>query len=407
MFVFLMKNGNATKTFRKISIIVIVSTVTLFLVGSGCNPDPKVERLNYLKDQHIVAEYQQYDEDVILVKERYVHDYGKITIYCDDLQEAKEYMNIGTKTYDDVIELYKTKTGITSEERTVILNGLKRMKKELPDLDVTVLYYNTEMVSFKRVNQAEMDKILGYSGKDACFDYIDYIIYYNPDDEHFTECEFLHEVLGHGSMSTLFNDDDISNKAISFGFDGEMIEFDTEHHYSTYQYGFTFSEASADYIAKVASNSSYNSIYEYAVESLKAISEMTGISVEQLLNMRGRDFYLSMYEKANIDNPIKTTLKLDQVIDDYYMYRMYSRPDYLNNIFSELYLDYSEERVEKYGLSEIDKIKKMIMNDGRARLAYYESYGKNVVAKYDKKIVANEVEEKLKESYGKEEADYE
>ena len=395
-----MKNEHLV-LFRKISVNVIGLTVTLFLVGWNFRPATKDKSLDFLKSRNIEAEYQQFDENVILVKECYAKDYGRRVIYCDDLEEVKKYMNIGTKTYDDVIELYKTKSGITEEQRTVIINGLKKMKKELPDLDVTVLYYNTLMVSFKRVNQAEMDRFLGIRGKDACFDFSNYIVYYNPDHEYFTDCEFLHEVLGHGSMTTLFINKDISNNVISFGFENEMIEFNGEHNYSTIKYGLTFSEAAADYIAKAASGSYYNSVYMYAVESLNAVSEMTGISVEQLLNMRGRDFYQCMYEKANIDNPIKTTVKLDQVIDDYLEYRLSGKPDYLNNVFTEFYIDYSEDRVEKYGLSEIDKIKKMIMNDGTAYLSYYESYGKDVVTEYDKKTVAKDVEEKLKKSYGK------
>ena len=319
----------------------------LFMTGCAFKASPEDKKIDYLQSRNIVAEYQHYDEDVILINECHSNVINRDVIYCRNLDEVKKYMNIGTKTYDDVIKLYETKTGITPEQRTVIINGLKRMKKELPNLDVTVLYYNSEMVSFKKVSQSEMNKILGYSGKDACFDFANYIVYYNPDHPYFTDCEFLHEVLGHGSMDTLFINPDISPKAISYGFQGEFVEFNSEHNFSTSQYGASFSEAACDYIAKVASGSYYNSMYEYSVESLVALSEMTGVSVEELLNMRGPDFYLCLHEKANIDNPIETTLKLDQLINDYLNYRIYSRPNTLNDIFSELYVDYSEERVEK------------------------------------------------------------
>ena len=49
----------------------------------------------------------------------------------------------------------------------------------------------------------------------------------------------------------------------------------------------------------------------------------------------------------------------------------------------------------------MDSIKKMIMNDGAARMYDYESNGKKLVANYDKDVVATEVEEELQETYGR------
>jgi hypothetical protein len=87
--------------------------------------------------------------------------------------------------------------------------------KELKELDLSVLYVNAKRIKFKYLTTKEMIDTLNRDSIYAYFDTVSGIVYL-PSDKSLRTFEFIHEVLGHGTLAFREETDDklINSKKI-------------------------------------------------------------------------------------------------------------------------------------------------------------------------------------------------
>ena len=269
------------------------------------------EIYNYFKEYNMEVTSRNYDgNDYIFVNE-FINNNNKKQITLNNLEEFREYQNIDfVPTWDDVINAFNENKNINDEQRKIILESINNMKdcKELKELDLSVLYVNAKRIKFKYLTTKEMIDTLNRDSIYAYFDTVSGIVYL-PSDKSLRTFEFIHEVLGHGTLAFREETDD---KLIVFDCTNYLM-LPNEDRYTGYSLGTMVSEGGANMIAHFATNDySVNTFYELFEEELRVIASLCNISMGELLNHKGISLYDLMY-KNGISTPVEYVFKMDAI----------------------------------------------------------------------------------------------
>lgn len=381
---------------------MLISLTTAILM-SGCTKNNTTSSLDNKYREDVIAEckdlgYDVYfsDYNVPFLHEFYCEDFGGETIFCRNVDEFKDKLDIkNTYTYDDVRKCFDNNKNIPNEYRKWLFDGLDNMENELPDLDLTILYQNAKKMTF--VNEDEFNDYSDnqYNSVPASFDIMTGEVTYSKSSNEMNKFTFCHEVLGHGSMEGLIETDNIN---VYYGFYLPMAYTeDDSKDIDYYVLGMSFTEAAADGIAKIASKTSEESIYDYASEEIRIVQELCGLSYTQMLNCRGFGLLDKMHKK-NIDDPSTYLMCSDNILD---CYRLLSSGEYvecfgISDVIEELVVDATEENVLKTGaIDNSVAIMKNCPSDIVAMCYYDTDDSIEVYDYYNPTESSNNVKEKL------------
>lgn len=271
--------------------------------------------LDYFNSYGIHVSKRTYNnEDYYFVNDCYTQK-GNHQITLTSLNDFKEYVGLEkSPTYDDVKNALEENSSIDEDKKEIILKGLKKMEasKDLKRFDLSVLYTNIKRMKFTYLSSEELTKTVNRKDAYAYFETETGTVYL-PSDKNFEEFEFLHEVLGHGSLA-------YRNRT-----DGELVIYDCTNdlmlnngnNYMNYSMGIMVSEGGANIVAHIAlPDSPVHTFYELYEEELRLISEFCGTSIGEMLNHKGIEL-CDLMAKNNINNPANYIMMGDGIINGY------------------------------------------------------------------------------------------
>lgn len=326
--------------------------------------DKYQEIYDYFKIYNMDVIDKEYDgNDYIFVKE-FINSNDKHQITLETYEEFRKYNEIDfIPTWEDVINAFQSNENIDNDKKNIILDCINNMKnsEELKGIDLSVLYINAKRMKFKYLSSEEM---INTVNKDSVYAYFDTVsgTVYLPSDKPLEKFEFIHEVLGHG---TLAYREETEDSLIVFDCTNYLM-LPTDNRYTGYSVGIMVSEGGANMIAHLATNNySVKSFYELYEEELRVIAELCNISVGELFNHKGISLYDLMY-KNGINTPVEYIFKMDGV----YKGQMYCEfSDLMERLFvdatKEKFINSSEDKQNEIIRSTVQIIRNSYFKDQR------------------------------------------
>ena len=297
--------------------------------------DKYQEIYDYFKSYNMDVIDKEYDgNDYIFVKD-FINSNDKHQITLETYEEFRKYSEIDfIPTWEDVINAFQSNGNIDNDKKNIILDCINNMKnsEELKGIDLSVLYVNAKRMKFKYLSSEEMINTVNRDSVYAYFDTVSGTVYL-PSDKPLEKFEFIHEVLGHG---TLAYREETEDSLLVFDCTNYLM-LPTDNRYTGYSVGIMVSEGGANMIAHLATNDySVSSFYELYEEELRVIAELCNISVGELFNHKGISLYDLMY-KNGINTPVEYIFKMDGV----YKGQMYCE---FSDLMERLFVDATKEK---------------------------------------------------------------
>ena len=278
---------------------------------------------------------KEYDNNDYIFVEDFVNSNNKHQITIPNHDEFRKFKNIDfIPTWDDIIKTFKNNENIDNDKKDIILDCINNMRnsEELKNIDLSVLYANAKRMKFQYLSSEEM---INTMNKDSVYAYFDTVsgVVYLPSDKPLEKFEFIHEVLGHGTLSYR---EETENSLIVFDCTNYLM-LPTDNNYMGYSVGIMVSEGGANMIAHLATNDySVSSFYELYEEELRVIAELCNVSIGELFNHKGISLYDLMY-KNGINTPVEYIFKMDSI----YKGQLYCE---FSDLMERLLIDATEEK---------------------------------------------------------------
>lgn len=296
--------------------------------------DEKQELYDYFKKHNMDVIFKEYDNNDYIFVRHFVNSNQKHQITLKDFEEFRDFKNMDfIPTWDDVIKVFRENQNIDDEKKKIILDGINKLKnsEDLKGIDLSVLYANAKRMTFKYLSPEEMTQAVNRETVYAYFDTQTGIVYL-PNDKQIKEFEFLHEVLGHG---TLAYREETEEALIVFDCTNQLM-LPADNTYVGHSVGIMVSEGGANMIARLATDDrSAHSFYELYEEELRVIASLCNVSLGELFNQKGVALYDLMY-KNNIDTPVEYIFKMDGI----YKGKLYCE---FSDLMERLFVDATEE----------------------------------------------------------------
>ncbi len=297
--------------------------------------DKYQEIYDYFKSYDMDVVDKEYDgNDYIFVKD-FINSNNKHQITLETYDDFRKYSGIDfIPTWEDVINAFQSNKNIDNDKKNIILDCISNMKnsEELKGMDLSVLYVNAKRMKFKYLSSEEMVNTVNRDSVYAYFDTVSGTVYL-PSDKPLEKFEFIHEVLGHG---TLAYREETENSLVVFDCTNYLM-LPTDNRYTGYSVGIMVSEGGANMIAHLATNDySVNSFYQLYEEELRVIAELCNVSIGELFNHKGISLYDLMY-KNGISTPVEYIFKMDGI----YKGQMYCE---FSDLMERLFVDATEEK---------------------------------------------------------------
>ncbi len=297
--------------------------------------DKSEEIYNYFKNYNMEVIDKEYDNNDYIFVEDFVNSNNKHQITIPNHDEFRKFKNIDfIPTWDDIIKTFKNNENIDNDKKDIILDCINNMRnsEELKNIDLSVLYANAKRMKFQYLSSEEM---INTMNKDSVYAYFDTVsgVVYLPSDKPLEKFEFIHEVLGHGTLSYR---EETENSLIVFDCTNYLM-LPTDNNYMGYSVGIMVSEGGANMIAHLATNDySVSSFYELYEEELRVIAELCNVSIGELFNHKGISLYDLMY-KNGINTPVEYIFKMDSI----YKGQLYCE---FSDLMERLLIDATEEK---------------------------------------------------------------
>ncbi len=325
------------------------------------------------KEQQIKEYFQVYDMDVIdkeynncdyIFVRDYINNRNKHYITLQDFDELCKYCHLDFQpTWDDVIKAFKDNNNIDNGQKQIIFEAIANLQKreELKEIDLSVLYINAKKMSIQYLTSDEINANTNSESAYAYFDAITGIVYL-PNDKPFEKFQFIHEVLGHGTLA--FQDETIDSIVV---FDcTNYIMLPEDGRYVGYLMGAVVSEGGANIIAHFATNDySVHNYYELYEEELRVIASLCHVSIGELFNHKGISCYDLMYQNK-IDTPVEYIFKMDALFKGQFYCEF-------SDLMERLFIDATEERIKKSDNKKQEQIIKETINI--IRDSYFKAQG--------------------------------
>lgn len=296
--------------------------------------DPKEDIYNYFKSHNMDVILKEYDNNGYIFVRHFVNSNNKHQITLNDFNEFRDFKNIGfTPTWDDIIKAFEDNENVDIEKKQIIINGVKKLKNndELKNIDLSVLYANAKRMNIEYLTSEEMQQTVNRETVYAYFDTQTGTVYL-PSDKPLEEFEFIHEVLGHGTLSYREETDDA---LIVFDCTNQLM-LPADNTYVGHSVGVMVSEGGANMIARLATDDrSRPSFYELYEEELRTIAALCDVSIGEMFNNKGIALYDLMY-KNGIDTPVEYIFKMDGI----YKGQLYCE---FSDLMERLFVDATEE----------------------------------------------------------------
>lgn len=305
------------------------------------------EIYDYFKSYGMEVTNREYSNNDYIFVNEFTNSNNQNQITINNFDEFRNINQINfIPTWDDVISAFKNNNNIDSDKLEIIINGINNMKTcdELKNMDLSVLYINAKKMKFKYCTTDEMIQEVNRESVYAYFEPTSGTVYL-PKDKPLEKFEFIHEVLGHGSLAYREEKDDSL-----YVFDcTNYLMLLTDNRYTGQSIGTVVSEGGANMIAHLATNDySVSTFYELYEEELRVIAELCNVSIGELFNHKGVSLYDLMY-KNGINTPVEYIYYMDGIFKGQLYFEF-------SSIMERLFVDATEEKIMSSNEAKQDEI---------------------------------------------------
>ncbi|MBQ7136527.1 MAG: hypothetical protein IJO43_00945 [Bacilli bacterium] len=309
--------------------------------------DKSQEIYNYFKKYNMDVVDKEYDGNDYIFVNDFINSNNKHQITLHSYDDFRNFKNINfIPAWDDVIKAFYDNENIDNDKKNIILDGINNLRnsEELRGMDLSVLYANAQRMQFKYLSSEEMSNAVNKESAYAYFDSVSGIVYL-PSDKPLEKFEFIHEVLGHGTLSYREETED----ALMVFDCTNYLMLPTDNRYTGYSVGVMVSEGGANMLAHLSTNDySVSTFYELYEEELRVIADLCNVSIGQLFNHKGVALYDLMYQNG-ISTPVEYIFKMDGI----YKGQLYCQ---FSDLMERLFVDATEEKFIDSSEAEQDEI---------------------------------------------------
>lgn len=298
--------------------------------------DKESEIREYFKSYDMEVIPKEYDGNDYIFVDNFNNSGNKRQVTLHTFDDFRKFTDIDfIPTWDDVIKAFQDNANIDNDKKTIIIESINnlRTKEELKDMDLSVLYVNAKRMRFNYLTSQE---IISSTNRDSAYAYFDSTsgIVYLPNDKPLEKFEFIHEVLGHGSLAYR---EETENSLVIFDCTNHIMLLN-DNRYTGYSLGIMVSEGGANMIAHLATDDySVSTFYELFEEELRVIARLCNVSIGELFNHKGISLYDLMYQNG-INTPVEYIFKMDGICKG----QLYCEFSYL---MERLFVDATEEKI--------------------------------------------------------------
>lgn len=337
------------------------------------------ETIEFLKSGEIEAKK-------ISDKTYYIQKY-KDYIYCNSAEEFGKYVENSNPTYDDIRNALETNNNIKEKYKNIILKGIDNLEEKLPNMNLSVLYYN---ISRMKITETTIQDIKKECGANV-------IAYFNKmtgeimvDENCVQDNTILHEVLGHGATCASLQ---IENKNVIMGTE-LLIYFDETGNVEVF--GDSMSEAEADMIGEKGTEETYQYSQEYLPisEQLRIFMSTAEVNLETLLNKGSKHLVEKLYSKG-IKDPFIYIEQCDSLCRAMQSGIPITEPENaIKNNVKTFLKEYATSKLEQGEDidSIIQQINKIMLDTDKLNIVIYDnkgSYGNIEMSELREEIIEN------------------
>ena len=325
------------------------------------------------EDENFESEFQRTKEKIIesnfqfdiqelpeevLECHSYVDENSQKIIYCENMDEFREYVNVKNPTYNDLRQVLNQNENIPDKYKEILRNGLNNLEEKLPNLDLVVLYYNLNRIKVFDENtvdfEEEMDeKVSGY------FKINEGVAIVNSDE---SDEVVLHEVFGHGITEAY-----IPDKNVTQSMTPKIVSLEEDENASSVSLssiGRSLEEGKADTIAAIAAGESPENTVRYITEfeQLRIYMETTNTSLEELTKYGIGNLILKM-KQNDVNKPVTYIENIDFIFNKSFNLDVSMEiPDekFTKNNINAFFIDYFDDKLNA-GM-EKDEAKKIVQD---------------------------------------------
>ena len=286
-----------------------------------------------------------YDENINLytITKHDMQSHGEM-YYINKYCTIKEFGNIVGEvniTWEDIKTTINT-ISIDDKYKTILLEGVNNLEKELPNVDLEVLNYNLK--NLKIIDISNDDNFQNGYEIVGEFDSITHTVYMNYNDCSLKRTLY-HEILGHGLIDGYSEMNGGIRAGLSSFYTSLSQNFNLDDLYQNQiQVGTIFDEAAAEMIDVIASGSKEETYYQVFLTELQLFLISTDTSLTELIN-KGTNNLLRKMKSNGYKNPVDLIINLEYrkrllldgeyfILDDYLITDLLS--DYLIEILNNM-----------------------------------------------------------------------
>ena len=226
-------------------------------------------------------------------------------IFCRDLDEFRQYVDVKNPTYEDVKNAVALNENIPEQYKGTIYNWLENLKQNFPNLDLVVLYYNVSTIKFEIAQQEEIEQ-KSNSNKKENEDKWKNIKALFVKDEHkqyvqdsIAKVELEHELEHWITEATIKKDNlTVNNTSKMIIIDGEITKNENNIIIPAKSLGIGFEESRAEAFRRIVSNDFEEKYYEDHIKVFKLLMSIADMNLEEFTEYGTRGLVQRLTEKG-------------------------------------------------------------------------------------------------------------
>lgn len=226
-------------------------------------------------------------------------------IFCRDLDEFRQYVDVKNPTYEDVKNAITLNENIPEQYKGTIYNWLENLKQNFPNLDLVVLYYNVSTIKFEIAQQEEIEQKSNSNKKENEDKWKNInALFVKEEHKQYVQDSIAEVVLEHESEhwiteATIKKDNlTVNNTSKMIIIDGEITKNENNTIIPAKSIGLGYEEAKAEAFRRIVSNNFEEKYYEDHIKVFKILMSIADMNLEEFAEYGTRGLIQRLNEKG-------------------------------------------------------------------------------------------------------------
>ena len=274
--------------------------------GKEKNEDILEENFNWLTEHGYGVEKINFgSRETIIFHDNINTNCQDKMIFCRDLDEFRQYVDVKNPTYEDVKNAITLNENIPEQYKGTIYNWLENLKQNFPNLDLVVLYYNVSTIKFEIAQQEEIEQKSNSNKKENEDKWKNInALFVKEEHKQYVQDSIAEVVLEHESEhwiteATIKKDNlTVNNTSKMIIIDGEITKNENNTIIPAKSIGLGYEEAKAEAFRRIVSNNFEEKYYEDHIKVFKILMSIADMNLEEFAEYGTRGLIQRLNEKG-------------------------------------------------------------------------------------------------------------